>query len=83
MSILASFNCGAGNGPNLEAWPLLVWISDLGVATEDKQIRIDQVSHMRDAGMSVDGIANKLGSTVEHIRQALAYHAAQAAQQTI
>ena len=73
MSTRGDMQAAKGNGPQLQPWPLLAWTPELGVITEDRQIRVSQILHMRDASMSYGDIAQQLGTTVPHVAQALSY----------
>lgn len=77
MGAVANFTCEKGLGPDLVAWPLLVWSPETGVITGDGHVRIEQIAHMRGANMSIEEIATQLGLTIEAVQQSLAYHAAQ------
>jgi hypothetical protein len=61
-----------GDGPDISRWPLLIWTEQTGVATEDHQIPVDEIA-VRAVGRLPVEVAAVLGTTHEHVNQALDY----------
>jgi hypothetical protein len=62
---------GPGDGPDLRRWPLLAWTAEAGVVTEDHQIPVAVIG--RAPPKHPDALAHDLGTTADHVRQALDY----------
>jgi hypothetical protein len=63
---------GPGDGPDLSRWPLLAWTTEAGVVTEDRQIPVPQIGDLAST-LAPEQIAEQLGTTIEHVNQALDY----------
>lgn len=68
MGTVATLVPGPGAGPQLQPWPLLVWLPGVGVCTEDHRIPVADVSR------------RAAETTPEHISQALSYLRSQPAE---
>jgi hypothetical protein len=61
-----------GDGPDISKWPLLIWTEKTGVATEDQQISVTDIARVSIGRLPVE-VAAELGTTHQHISQALDY----------
>lgn len=73
--------CGAGDHPDppLDAYPLLCWTADharfgkMVVHTEDQRASVHDVAVAFATNPSAEAVAKQLGTTVEHVDQAIRY----------
>jgi hypothetical protein len=63
---------GGETEPNLDNYPLLVW-TGRSVKTEDGRASVDQIVAYYARTKDAVDVANHLGTTVEHVQEALAY----------
>ena len=64
---------GPGDGPCLVDWPLLVWIPDRGVWTEDGRASVGAIEVAHEHNPDHDAVAAMLHTSPEHVRQALTF----------
>jgi hypothetical protein len=71
-------HAAVGDGPALLDWPYLVWLPQVGVCTEDNHTPVGLIVELRRMGPTADNaaLAAIVGTTAEHVRQAVNYYAA-------
>lgn len=72
MASIAAY-AGPGDGPALQSWPLLAWLPDKGVVTEDRHLPVEYVRDVYQDDCTLDGTAAQLGTSPRHVEQALSY----------